>query len=125
MKILRTLLTFLFLAVGLSALARAAEADASGKWEWSVSGPHGDITITAEFTHKEGALTGTVTARGNPAPISSASVKDGVVKFTVIRGEGYEVYYSGKLEGDRITGTMDRPGPEGRDVIPWNATRSH
>lgn len=124
MKILRTLLVSFIVLAGFAALAHAADAGPAGKWEWTINGPQGPLTITGEFTLKDGALAGVVTARGNPAQISDGSFKDGVVKFTVVRGEDYQVYYEGKLEGDTIKGTLDRPGPDGRDVTPWHATRA-
>lgn len=123
MKLLRSLvLPLLFLGL-LAARSVAAEADPSGRWEWTVHGPQGPLTITADLRWAHGALTGTVTARGNPAEISAASFADGVVKFTVVRGADYHVHYQGQLAGDTLTGTMDRPGPEGRDVIAWQAKR--
>lgn len=102
----------------------AVGTDPAGKWQWTVHGPQGPLTITAELTYQHGVLAGTVTARGNPAQISNTSFKEGVVRFTVVRGEDYQVHYQGKLEGDTLTGTMDRPGPVGRDVAPWQANRA-
>lgn len=123
MKILRTLLTSFLLLAGLAAVVHAADADPSGKWQWTMHGPQGPITITGEFTLKDGVLSGVVTARGNPAQISHASFTDGVVKFTVVRGES-QVHYQGKLAHGVIKGTFDRPGPEGRDIGEWHAKRA-
>jgi hypothetical protein len=48
--------------------------------------------------------------------IGDASFKDGAVSFSVTRefnGNKIVVKYEGKLEGDTITGTSERPGRDG------------
>ena len=77
-----------------------------------------------------GALTGVVAGRQGPAAIGDAIFKDGVVAFTVTRGtpETQVVFkYSGKFDGDTITGTIEKPAPQ-KDAPPvkteWKATRT-
>jgi hypothetical protein len=84
MKILRA---FLAACLVLSVFAIAAHAaDLSGTWKWTSATKSGPAEITAVLVLKDGALTGTVTGRQGPAEISEASVKDGVVAFSVVRG---------------------------------------
>ena len=127
MKKLPALLSTLFLFLGLGLAARAA--DPSGHWQWEVKGPQGSTDVSAVFALKDGALTGTVTAMGNDVAITSATFKDGVVAFTIIRHMGddtFEIKYSGKLDGDTITGSVDRPiGDDERKTFEWKATRVH
>lgn len=127
MKIFRPLLTACFV---LSALAIAAHAaDLSGTWKWTSQTKSGPVEITAILLLKDGALTGTVAGRQGPANITDASIKDGVVTFSVARGNaGQQVVfkYSGKFDGDTLTGTIERPGPNGAapTKTEWKATRS-
>ena len=128
MKILRA---FLAACLVLSVFAIAAHAaDLSGTWKWTSATKSGPAEITAVLVLKDGALTGTVTGRQGPAEISEASVKDGVVAFSVVRGTPAQKVvfkYHGKLDGDTITGTIERPGPNGAasSTTDWKATRAH
>ena len=54
----------------------------------------------------------------------------GVVAFSVVRGTPAQKVvfkYHGKLDGDTITGTIERPGPNGAasSTTDWKATRAH
>jgi hypothetical protein len=127
MKTLRTLFAALLAAVSVTT-ALAADATPAGTWKWTANGPQGPIEVTGKFEFKDGQLTGTVAGPGgNAATISEASFKDGLVAFTVVRemhGMQFEVHYSGRLEGDSITGKIDRPVPGGeREQVEWKAIR--
>ncbi len=128
MKTLRAFAT-ICLASALLALSAHA-ADLSGTWKWTSSTKSGPAEITAVLLLKDGALTGTVTGRQGPAEISEASVKDGMVAFSVVRGttdQKVVIKYQGKIDGDAITGTIERPGPNGAapTKTEWKATRAH
>lgn len=127
MKTLRTLLAAVA-AVVLTFSAFAADtASPTGTWTWTANGPMGAIEVTGKFELKDGVLTGTVAARGTEAPLTAGSFKDGVVAFTMVRemqGMQFHVKYSGKLEGDTINGTIDRPTPDGgSQQVEWKAAR--
>ncbi len=128
MKILRTLFAAALAAAFALTVSAAETATPAGNWQWSATTPQGTFEATAHFDLKDGTLTGTVTVPGNEAPITAATFKDGVIAFTVIRkmhGMQFEIKYSGKLAGDTITGTVDRPVPGGeREQIEWKATRA-
>jgi hypothetical protein len=126
MKILRPLLAAMFAA---SVLATAAfAADLSGTWKWTSVTATGPVEMTAVLLHKDGTLTGTVTGRQGPADIGDASVKNGQVAFSVTRGTAENqvvIKYAGKIEGDTITGTIERPGPKGVPASSeWKAKRA-
>jgi hypothetical protein len=111
-------------ALTLSALA----ADISGNWKWTTQGRNGPVENTSTLTLKDGVLTGTVSGRMGDAPIGDASFKDDKVAFTVTRefnGNKFVIKYEGKLEGDTITGTVERPGRDGDAPVKleWKATR--
>ena len=128
MKSLRTLFAAALAAVSVVS-AFAAEATPAGSWKWTANGPQGPIEVAGNFEFKAGQLTGTVAGPGgNAAAISAGSCKEGVVAFTVVRemhGMQFEVHYSGRLEGDTITGKIDRPVPGGeREQVEWKAIRT-
>ncbi len=129
MKTLRTILFALLAIFSLGAAARAADADPSGHWQWLIPGPNGTTDATAVFTCKDGVLTGTLTVMGNDEIISQGSCKDGALAFTVVRrmdGDTFIIKYAGKLDGDTIKGTVDRPIGDGeRKTYEWTATRAH
>ena len=128
MKILRTLFAATLAAAFALSVSAAETATPTGNWTWTANTPQGPFEVTARFEFKGGSLTGSVTVPGNEAPISAASFKEGAIAFTVIRemhGMQFEIRYSGKLEGDSITGTIDRPSPDGeREQVEWKAKRT-
>jgi hypothetical protein len=62
------------------------------------------------------------------APIGDASFKGGVVAFTVtteFNGNKRVAKYEGKLEGDKITGSIESPGRDGQVMKrDWIAART-
>ena len=126
MKSPRNLLVAFLAATVLSVTAFAA--DLTGNWKWTTQGRNGPMEVTAKLQLKDGALTGTVSGRMGDAPIGDASCKDGHVAFTVTRefnGNKIVVKYDGKLEGDTINGTIERPGRDGDAplTLEWKASR--
>lgn len=114
--------------------AVAAAADITGSWKWTSQGRQGPQEYTAKFALKDGKLTGTVMMPGfgggepTAVEISDASVKDGAVTFSVVRefnGNKFATKYEGKLDGDTIKGSSERPGRDGGAPMKsdWSATR--
>jgi hypothetical protein len=127
MKPLRLLAAFLVTTL-LSVAASAA--DISGRWTWPMQGRNGNVTEAhATLLFKDGVLTGTVSGRMGEAPIGDASFLDGKVAFTVTRevdGNKIVIKYAGQLEGDTITGKIERPAANEYDapfVFDWKGTR--
>jgi hypothetical protein len=135
MKTLRYLVAAVA-AVFVTASTFAAQADPSGTWKWTQQGRNGgpgfDQTLKLDF--KEGKLTGTLVGGQSPrgqmpdAEIADASFKDDAVAFTVTRefnGNKMVIKYQGKLEGDTIKGSTERPGRDGGEAQKrdWTATR--
>jgi hypothetical protein len=128
-KSLRTLATALG-AVCFLTIATFA-ADANGTWTWTAPGRNGNPgrPTKATLVAKDGALTGTVAGRQGDTPITDASIKDdGTIAFSVTRsfgGNSMTMKYTGKVDGDTITGSFVRPGMDGGDPVTadWKATR--
>ncbi|HUR56494.1 MAG TPA: hypothetical protein VM029_02210 [Opitutaceae bacterium] len=120
-----------------TAAAFAADASPSGTWKWSVGRTGGQAfeqILKLEF--KGGTLAGTLQGSQSgktsfpDTPITDASFKDGVVRFSVTReaaGNKVTTKYQGKLEGDSIKGTSERPNLQGGGAPvtrEWDARRT-
>ena len=121
------LLPTAWLAALLLALAARA-SDLTGDWHWTSASPTGPVVMTAQLVQQDGILTGTVTGRQGPAAIAGGTLQQGRVAFSVLRGSGGKtmlIKYAGQLDGNTITGTIERPGPNGSPPAksPWKASR--
>lgn len=119
-----------FSAVVITAAAFAAEAASpAGNWKWTTQGRNGPQEATAKLEVKDGKLTGTVSGFQGDTPISEATFKDGAIAFSVERtfnDTKFVTKYAGKLEGDTIKGTIQRPGFQGNPPpapAEWVASR--
>jgi hypothetical protein len=115
----------------------AFAGDPSGTWKWTQQGRQGGagFEVTLKLEAKDGALSGTILGMQGPqgaipdVAIGDASFKeDGTLAFSVTRefnGNKRTSKYTGKMEGDTITGSIERQGREG-DMIKtdWSATRA-
>lgn len=120
-----------FAAVVIAATSFAAAAtSAAGNWKWTGQGRGGPQEVTAKFEVKDGKLTGTVTTPRGDTPISQGTVgADGAIAFAteVTFGEmKFVSKYTGKVEGDTIKGSIERPGRDGGEPTKteWTATRA-
>jgi hypothetical protein len=118
----------------LSLAATALAADVTGKWVGHITDPAG-IThegFTLELKSNGGKLTGTVT--GGPPNGEKQRISDGklegdqlsfVVKTQGPTGEAINLPYSGKVDGNRIVGTIGAMmGPAGKiGPVPWEVTK--
>jgi len=119
---------FAALVAAFLTAAVATAGDPNGKWTWTQETPNGSREGSVTLAVKDGQLTGSISGRGGETPISAASFKDDVVAFSVVRefnGNRFEQKYSGKLEGDTITGTIERNGRDGQPrTTDWVAKRA-
>jgi hypothetical protein len=136
MKSLRLVLAAIAAVCMISVAAHAAAADPTGTWKWSQPGRQGGTpaVISATLALKDGKLTGSVTSpgRGGGDPvtidISDATFTDGAVAFSTVQefnGNKRVSKYTGKLDGDTITGSVLAPGRGGAEPMPrdWVAKR--
>ena len=123
-------------ALCLTAVAFAAEASPAGTWKWTVQGRQGGqgFEQTLKLDYKDGKVSGILVGRQGgqfqvpDTAITDATLKDGTLKFTVSRefnGRTFTTKYEGKVEGDAIKGTYERPGGDGGDPVKsdWLAKR--
>lgn len=120
MKLYPKFLAATVAACFMTAAAFAAEASPTGTWKYSQPGRNGGAATerTLKLDLKDGKLTGTMmgTQGGQfqipDTEITDATFKDGAVAFSVTLKFGensFTIKYTGKLEGDKITGSIERP----------------
>lgn len=118
-----------FAAFVFTAVAMAAEATPNGLWKWTLETPNGPIEASVKLEQKDDQLSGTYTSPFGETKISKGSFQDGAVAFEVERefdGNKFVVKYSGKIEGDAITGVVQLPGFDGGEAtkMEWRAKRN-
>jgi hypothetical protein len=136
MKLHRKLIASFIAACVLTVAAFAAEASPAGVWKWTVQGRQGGQGFEQQLTldYKDGKLSGIMKGRQGgqftvpDTAITDASFKNGDIKFVVSReyqGQTFTTKYEGKLEGDSIKGTFERPGFNGGAPTKseWDAKR--
>ena len=136
MKALRFTIAAFVAACSITASAFAADASPTGTWKFMQQGRGGGqgIERTVKLEEKGGKLTGTMMGMqaGNfnipDTAIGDGTFKNGTVSFTVtteFNGNKRVSKYEGKLAGDTITGTTERPGRDGAaQKSEWVAKRS-
>ncbi len=129
-------LAAIFAACLITVSAFAADASPTGTWKWSQPGRGGGNATerSMKLALKDGKLTGALEGfqmGDNKIPdqeISDGTFKDGVVSFSVTTefgGNKRTSKYTGKLEGDKITGSIESPGRDGAAMKrDWVATRA-
>jgi hypothetical protein len=129
-KLLAALVAACFLTVA------AFAGDPTGTWKWTQPGRNGGpgFEQTLKLVLKGDSLTGTLVGAQTPqgqipdVAIADASFKDDTVAFSATRefnGNKRTTKYTGKLEGDSIKGSSERPGRDGNvQKSEWVATRA-
>ncbi len=95
-------------------------AGAGGTWHWTAEGKKLTLRLDQQFQKLTGALTW---AGPQTIPISDGRVDGETVTFKarVPRGDrAADLVFSGKLAGDKLTGTQEESGKK----QPWSAERS-
>ena len=95
----------IFAALALAAFTTFGGDTNAGIWKWSLAGQNGDTILNLKQDGEK--LTGSYTNQFGKAEITDGSLKDGDITFKVKRelnGQAFVIKYSGKLEGDKITG---------------------
>jgi|ERR1035438_5759274 hypothetical protein len=111
--LLMSVATFAFLAT-----ATAWAADVTGKWSGQISGPNGEMTMTANFRQSGRELTGTIDGPGGePMKIQDGTVDGDKIAFTVALN-AMKIVHEGIIRSDEMmlkitmdNGPGDGPGP--------------
>jgi hypothetical protein len=125
-------LTFM---LGVMATAQDKKADAAGVWKWEQPGRDGGEPRKFSLKIKvEGEkVTGTLTAPGRQGATTDVEIKEAKVKGDELSfqttqergGNSFTSKYVGKITGDTLKGTIERPGRDGGEArkTPWEAKR--
>ena len=120
----------------MSTAALAADASPAGTWKYTQQSRGGNqgVERTLVLEAKDGTLTGTLKGASfgqfeiPDRPIEEASFNNGEIAFTVtmeFNGNKRVSKYTGKLEGDTITGSIEAPGRDGNvQKRDWVAKRA-
>ena len=94
-------------------------ADVSGEWRLEPERGSAGKSYTVELQQKYQQVSGTATSGGKPAPLSNLRVRGDSLSF-VVGGEGDGVEFTGRVNGDRASGTTKGNG----GGWSWTATRT-
>jgi hypothetical protein len=122
------------LLTGAAAYADDSKADAAGTWTWTAPGRNGGAgrTNTLTLQLENSKLTGKLTAPGRGGQVTETSITDGKlegggISFLVIRefnGNSVTNKYAGKIEGDKLHGTIQFTRNGEDQTRDWEASRS-
>ncbi|MBA3976430.1 MAG: hypothetical protein C0504_19660 [Candidatus Solibacter sp.] len=107
--------TVLLLCLALALAMVCPAADVTGKWVAQIPGRDGELRESTFELKADGAtLTGTMSGRGEPAPIADGKIDGDKISFTVTRefgGNTMKWTFTGTVAGDEIK--MKREGGPG------------
>jgi hypothetical protein len=86
--------------------------DVTGTWESLVESPQGNLASTATYKQQGETLTGTHVGQMGEVPLKG-TVKGNVITYTITvdaQGQQFTITYTGKIDGDTITGTAEFGG---------------
>ncbi|MEW6455295.1 MAG: amidohydrolase family protein [Acidobacteriota bacterium] len=97
--------------------------DVTGTWNVSIMSPGGEMSATMTLTQSGSDVSGEFKSQMGITQISNGVVSGNEISFSILiptTDPPMEVFFSGKVEGNSITGTIDL-GPMG--TAEWKATR--
>jgi hypothetical protein len=95
------------------ATAAAWAADVTGKWSGQMSGPNGEMSLTANFKQDGTKLTGTMDGPGGePMQIQDGKVEGDKIVFAVAFND-MKIVHEGTVKGDEITLQIKMDGSPG------------
>jgi SAM-dependent methyltransferase len=98
----------------------------AGTWRWTVQTPRGERQYALKLRQRFQKVTGSVSVDGQETPITNAQLVGTQLSFTVVReigGQKVTMRFSGRVNGDTITGTVDIQGGQFAGKRDWVAKR--
>src|SRR5687768_9763818 len=126
---MRIALALLFAAALTVRGAQSTEPKIEGTWKWTFNMPDGTkAEPKARIKREDGALTGTSIPRpGMSVPITDLKVEGDKISWAVVRdtnGRKVTTRYSGRINDDRIKGTIESDWAGEPHTYDWNAKRA-
>jgi hypothetical protein len=109
-------------AVSTAALA----ADPTGTWSWKFQRGDNEIEIKLDLKAEGDKLTGKIYSNNRETEITDGVFKNDEVSFKTVRernGNKFEMLYKGKVEAEKIVGTVEFSRDDQSRSRPWEATR--
>ncbi len=94
-------------------------ARVDGRWEWNVDGQSHSFTVAQQYQE----VNVTLNAGNSELNTSNAVLRGERISFMAERGNRHYVY-SGKVDGDRIVGSVQIHTGDNHRLESWTATRS-
>jgi hypothetical protein len=102
----------------------ALAADPSGRWQWTTTSRAGQVSqYSAQIQLRSGSLSGTVSTPRGDRRFDGGTFTGNSILFSITLSNGATAKYSGTLNGDTITGTIQVSGPQGTISRDWTARR--
>ncbi|HXG47898.1 MAG TPA: hypothetical protein VNO52_09755 [Methylomirabilota bacterium] len=99
----------------------------NGIWKWTVRLGGRDVEMSLKLEQDGEKVTGVMLSRRGDTEIEDGKFKDKELTFTYTRefgGRSMTWHYKGKLEGNKLVGTVEGPGPDGETTTrDWEAVR--
>lgn len=118
----RSIFLSLALMLVLGGAALLAAVNVTGDWDMTRTTPRGPMTSVITFTQTGENLTVKTTGRNGEEITGTGTVKGNELEWTITRtgpqGE-MKVIYKGKVEGDKMSGTMQM----GERSMEWTAVK--
>jgi hypothetical protein len=121
------------LVLGLAGVTGTVEAqdkknDPTGTWKWTIKRNDKEFEQTVKLKLEGDKLTGVMPGRkeGTETKIEDGKFKDGEVTFTVTRERGgmkIVSKYKGKVDGDKLKGTIETDRDGQTQKADWEAKR--
>ena len=94
-------------------MTAAPSVNAAGKWEMIAEVNGQQFPITMELTQTDAALTGSLSSQMGGGVIETGKVSGNMFTATAkvdVQGQSHSLQLEGKIEGNKMTGTMSAPG---------------
>ncbi|MDW8143086.1 MAG: class I SAM-dependent methyltransferase [Armatimonadota bacterium] len=101
-------------------------AGVAGTWRWSVQTPRGERQYVLTLRQRFQKVMGTISVDGRESPIADARLVGTQLSFSTTRdmgGQKVTMRFSGRVNGDTITGTVEIQGGQFAGKRDWVAKR--
>jgi SAM-dependent methyltransferase len=98
-------------------------ADVAGTWQLSLPLHHSAQPSTLRLQQQFQEVRGAVTVAGAEVPIGKATLTGDQLRFTVTQGDGVQMRFEGRADGDALRGRVEVRGGAAPGHYDWSAQR--
>jgi hypothetical protein len=103
-----------------------ANADVVGKWEFTVTSPQGENTMTVTFARASSGLTGTAESQMGSLNLLDVMIAQNDLSFTMrfeADGQTFDIPFKGKVTGAAAEGAATINMGDAPTTMPWKAKK--